>query len=345
MHMMSKLMRTTTFAAALVGALGLLASGCAEKVAGSEATPSEALKKTMEAAKSGNVEEFKKGLSTNFILVIDRYQEMGKTTPEVKDAFKVETFMRALANSPLDPKEEIVKGNKATVRAIDVAGNWKSTEMVLENGVWKLEVPDAFVTGLDHYDETVKRVKGEAVMPKADLARGGGGKADRAKNLPADATAEQKAKAKALDTFDLGDVKGAITLMEEALKKNPEDEELTVALGRAYVQESKGKDAVKLLADFLKNKPDSSPARHYIGMAYMFEKEYKLAAGNWDKIVKEDPDYAKQWDLENRAKIADAMGRGVQFVPVDEQGNPVPGMGPGGQAPPPGGAASQPGAN
>ena len=170
------------------------------------------------------------------------------------------------------------------------------------------------------------------------------------KSLPKDATPPQKAKAQALDTFDLGDVKGAISLLDKALKTMPDDEELTVALGRAYVQESRGKEAVKLMAAFLKKKPDSSQVRHYIGMAYMFEKQYALAAGNWNKIVNDDPEYAQQWQLENKAKIADAMARGVTFVPVDEQGNLPPGTAPGGAppaggAPPPGGAASQPAAN
>ena len=40
---------------------------------------------------------------------------------------------------------------------------------------------------------------GEPVSPSTDMPQGGGGKADRQKNLPADATPAQKAKALALD--------------------------------------------------------------------------------------------------------------------------------------------------
>ena len=323
---------------AMVLSAGALSVACAEQVAGSERTPSEALREMMDHAKKNDVAKFKSGLSTNFKLVIERYQEMGETTPEVKDAFSFETFMRALANAPLDPKEEIVKGNKATVRAVDAAGQWKSTEMVLEDGVWKLEVPDKFVTGLDHYDETIKRIQGEKVAPRPDIGRGGGGKADRVKNLPADATADQRAKAAALDGFDLGDVKGSIKVLEAVNKKQPGDEEVTVALGRAYVQEKRGKEGIKLLSDFLKKNEKSSPARHYIGMAYMFEKEYGLAAANWKKIGELDPDYAKQWDLDRKAGIAEAMGKGESFNPMQGPGG-QPGGQPGG---PPGGAASRP---
>ena len=334
-----KLVRLTSLAGVLVAVTLPLSSACAEQVAGASQTPSEALAALHACAKKNDVECYKKGLSTNFQLVIERYQELGQQTPELKGAFSYETFMRAMAIASPKAEEERIEGNKATVYAKDGAGQPKKTQMVLEDGVWKLEVPPEMVKGLDHFDEVKKRIEGENPAPRPEIKTGGGGKADRFAKLPKDAKPLEQQKAKGLDAFDLGDLAGAMQVLEKVQKESPDDEEVTVALGRIYVQSNKGKEAVKLLSDFLKKHPDSSPARHYIGMAYMFEKAYDLSAANWRKILKDDPEYAAKFRLEQRANVADAMHKQATGDPMKD-GAPSPH----GTPPPPGGgAASQPG--
>lgn len=222
----------------------LLAAGFPEDMAkGQPKRPAEALKATIDAAKAGDVKRFKAGLSKNFIATVERYQELGKARGELQGAFDWPIFMRSLALSSPAPKEELIQGNKATVKALHADGREVRTQMVLEDGAWKLEVPPGMVRNLDHFDDVAKMLKGEEVKLRPDLPTGGGGKADRVKNLPPDASEAEKAKAAALDAFDLGDLKGAPALLEEALEKNPGDEELVVALGRAYVQTGKGEKA------------------------------------------------------------------------------------------------------
>lgn len=313
----------------LSSALGLF--GCAEKVAGADQSPSESLKHTLEAAKKKDVEGYKKGLSKNFQLVIERYQELGESQEELKGAFSYPIFMNAMALSNPVPNEEIIKGNKAVVRALDSTGKQVKTNMILEDGVWRVDVPPSMVLGLDHFDEIAAMAKGEQVQPKPDLPQGGGGKADRAKNLPPDASAYDKKKAVALDMFDLGDLGGATKSLEEVYAENKDDEEVAVALGRVYTQQSKGTEAMKLLADFVTRHPESAKGRHYVGMAYMFEGREDLAAANWRKIVTDHPDYAAEHKLEKRAEIAEMIWKQKNADPM------APPQGEGGGAP-----ASQP---
>jgi len=288
--------------------------GCNDDAAKSEAqSPSKAMANLLESARAGDEEAFKKGLSKNFVLVIQRYQELGETKPELKGAFSFGVFMRNFAQSEPIPEEEMVKGDKATVRAKDKAGRTVKTSMVREDGAWKLEVPDGLVTQLDHFDEVAKLAEGEEVPVQPDLPTGGGGKADRMKNLPPDATDAQKAKAQALDAFDLGDLSGAPKALADALALNKDDEELTVALGRAYLQTGRSADAVKLLEGASKGGLAQSPGvHHYLGAAYMFDNRYMDAATEWRKVGEIDAAYSKKNSLDNRAQIAEQMATGGQ---------------------------------
>jgi tetratricopeptide (TPR) repeat protein len=308
---------TVAGSAALV--VGLLIGGCAKTIS-ETSTPSQALVKLIETARTGNEEAFKAGLTKNFVAVIDRYRELGDSRPELKGAFTVATFMRAFAQDSPVPREELVKGTSATVKATKQDGVEVGVRMTFEDGQWKLEVPNGLVTNLDHFDEVAKIATGDAPAPTPDVAVGGGGKADRVKNLPADATEAMKVKAAALDGFDFGDAAGAEAKLVEALKVNPGDDEITVALGRAYVQMAKGPDAIKLFESHLKKSPNVAPVRHYLGMAYMFEKRYLDAANEWKKVIEIDPAYATQYKLADRARIAEGIAADPSAAPGAHQG-------------------------
>lgn len=314
--------------------LTLALMGCPEDMGkGQAARPADALNAVVQAAKDGDVEGFKRGLSKDFVATVERYQELGKQKGELQGAFDWPIFMRSLALSQPTAQEELVKGNRAIVRATHADGRDVKTEMVLEDGAWKLAVPAGMVKNLDHFDDVAKMVKGEEVEPKPDINIGGGGKADRAKNLPADATEEQKLKAQALDTFDLGDLGGAEKLIQAALEKNAGDEELTVALGRVYVQTGKGAEATKLYESHLKDKPDAVPVMHYLGMAYMLANKPSEAAAQWKKVVEKDPEYAKRFKLDQRVAAAEAIAEaasgklgehGSGVMPAPPQGTDSP---------------------
>jgi tetratricopeptide (TPR) repeat protein len=325
---MSRTARSTIMGLSLSLVVGFVLGGCA-KTATQTSTPSEAVVKLIESARAGNEEAFKTGLTKNFVAVIDRYRELGDSRPELKGAFTVATFMRAFAQDAPVPREELVKGTSATVRATKQDNIEVMVRMTFEDGAWKLEVPNGLVTNLDHFDDVAAIATGDAPAPTPDVAVGGGGKADRVKNLPADATEAMKVKAAALDGFDFGDAAGAEAKLAEALKKNPGDEELTVALGRAYVQMAKGPDAIKLFETHLKKNPNVAPVRHYLGMAYMFEKRYLDAAAEWKKVMEIDPAYATQFKLADRARIAEGIAEDPSAAPGAHSGG-------GGAPPPPG---------
>lgn len=318
-------------------ALSLVVTGCPEDMENANVgkRPSEALAATVEAAKAGDVERFKQGLSANFIATIERYQQLGAAKEELKGAFEWPVFMRSLAMTDPAPKEELIKGNKAKVRAVHKDGSDGMTDMILENGAWKLEVPAGMVTGLDHFDDIAKMAAGEAVEVKPDIPVGGGGNADRVKQLAADAPENEKMKAAALDAFDLGDLAGAPKLLEEALAKNAGDEELTVALGRAYVQTGKADEAVKLFEDHLAKDDKAVPVRHYLGMAYMLKDEPKKAASEWQKVMEIDAAYGSKFRLDQRAAAALAIAEGGGVAPAhNDVTMPPPGSAHGGGAMP-----------
>lgn len=290
------------FAATLTSVF--LLSGCPAEVS-VDASPSAAMRSLVESAKNGDEETFKQGLSKNFHLTIERYQEFSEENPSLRGAFSYATFMRAMALSNALPKEELITGKKAIVRAEDINGKSVKTKMVHEEGGWKLEVPDGMVTGLSHFDEVEALAAGKDVAARPKTQRGGGGKADRMKNLSPNATDAERQKAKALDAFDLGDLTGGEQLLVDALKAVPDDLEVTVALGRLYVQKNIGDKAVTLYEAYLKKHADAVQVKHYLGMAYMFQNKPLDAAKQWRDIVKLDAAYAEKFKLSQRAMAAE----------------------------------------
>lgn len=300
-----------------------LLTGCPKDVAGDEVgkTPSEVLSTVVKAAREGDVETFKRGLSKDFIATVERYQQLGSAKAELKGAFEWPIFMRSLAMTDPAPKEEMIKGDKAKVRAIHKDGTDGITEMVQEDGAWKLAVPPGMVKGLDHFGDVAKMAMGEDVELKPDVQQGGGGKADRVKQLAEDAPEEERLKAMALDAFDLGDLQGASASLAQALEKNPGDEELTVALGRAHVQTGKGEEATALFENYLAKVDDKAVrVRHYLGMAYMMANKPTEAAGEWQKVIDLDAAYGSKYRLDQRAAAALAIAEGAGGQGAGDEG-------------------------
>ena len=273
-------------------------------------SPSEAVLKLQEAAKANDVEAFEKGLSKNFVLTIERLQEVTAQKAELKGAFRWETFMSTLGNRAPKPTEEVIRGEKADVKAIASNGATVVTSMVFEDGMWKMEVPGGVVKALDNLDHMAKIAKGEDVPAEADIPVGGGGRGGRLKALPPDATDAAKAKAGALDAFDMGDISGSRQALEAAYKLDPNDEELAVALGRAQVQLGDGDQAMGTFKEYLKKNPKSVKAKHYLGMAYMMKNQPVEAAKEWRDIGQLDPEYARVNQLAKRAAIAEGIAQG-----------------------------------
>lgn len=303
--------RLPALAVPLALALALGLAGCPEDMSQAQAPsrPAEALSALVAAAKAGDVESFKRGLSRDFVATVERYQELGAQKGELKGAFDWQVFMRSLALSGPAPSEELIKGDKAIVKAAHADGREVQTDMILEDGRWKLAVPPGMVKNLDHFEDVEKMVKGEPVEPRPDLPRGGGGKADRAKSLPADASEADRKKAVALDAFDLGDLAGAERLVKEALEATPDEEALTVALGRIYVQTGRTDEARALYEGHLKTQPGAVPVMHYLGMVYMFANQPSEAAAQWKSVLKKDSAYAAEFKLEQRIAAAEAMAK------------------------------------
>jgi tetratricopeptide (TPR) repeat protein len=337
---MSSFFRALAASSSLV--VVVLVVACGEGAAAAK-SPSQSLVDTVEAARKADVESFKKGISKNFVLTIERYQELAATKPELKGAFEYTQFMNNLSLASPVPKEELIKGDKAIVKVAHKDGRMVQTEMVMEGGAWKLDVPPGMVKSLDHFDEFKAKLTGEQVDSPADIKMGGGGKGGRMAALTGTPLPAQVAKAQALDAFDMGDVEGAKKLMADALKLTPDDAELTVALGRANVQAGDVGEAVRLLEGLLQRDPKSAPAMHYLGMAYMFQKRPKDAAAMWTKVGEVDPAYSKQYKLDERAAVAATMEEskhGGTTAPAPAQpGDPDPNA-----QPAPGGPSSQPAA-
>ncbi len=294
--------------------VGCAFAACPEKI-DVDTSPSAAMRALVAAAKEGDKEKFRNGLSRNFHITIERYQEFSAANPSLKGAFTYGTFMRAMALSDAFPKEELITGKKAIVRAEDKAGKHVKTKMVMEKGVWKLEVPDGMVLGLDHFDEVESLAAGQKVLEKPKTQVGGGGKADRMKKLAPDASPAAQSKAKALDAFDLGDLNGGEPLFLNALKESPDDLELTVALGRLYVQKNQPAKAIDLFENHLKKENKAVPVKHYLGMAYMFQNRAADAATQWREIGEIDPEYSTRFKLEQRVAAAEAIAGQGQAAP------------------------------
>ena len=127
----------------------------------------QALNQLLEAAKTNNDQAFKSGLSANFVLVIERYQEMAAERPELKGAFSMRTFMRGFVRSNPKPIEVIVKKDHVQIKAQKPDGSLTEVKMIEENGSWVLAVPPGMVKSLDHFDAMSKKMKNDGTKAPA----------------------------------------------------------------------------------------------------------------------------------------------------------------------------------
>ena len=151
------------------------------------------------------------------------------------------------------------------VRGQSLSGKTMKTDMVFEDNGWRLQVPGQLVKMLDNPQDLLALAHDKPVPYRPKLPTGGGGTAGRSKALPKDAPPKDVTKAKALDAFDLGVMTNIEKLFHEALKLNPDDEELTVALGRAYVQKGEGKKGGRFARSARQKRPKGTSHAPLLG--------------------------------------------------------------------------------
>ncbi len=141
-------------------AMACLLSACPRASAPHPKTQAlDALTELLTAAKTNNANAFKNGLSANFLLVIQRYQEMAAQRPEMKGAFSIDTFMRGFIRSNPKPVEVMVKKDHVQIKAQKPDGSLTEVRMVNEKGKWVLAVPPGMVKSLDHFDAMAKKMQ------------------------------------------------------------------------------------------------------------------------------------------------------------------------------------------
>ena len=133
----------------------------------------KALNETIGAAKENQVTQFKAGLSQNFLLTIDRFQELAANRPEIKGAFTLETFMRSLIRSNPQPTEVLLKKDHIIIKAKKNDGVITEVKMIQEKGKWVLAVPVGMVKSLDHFDTMANQKPPQKNSPNQNVKGGG----------------------------------------------------------------------------------------------------------------------------------------------------------------------------
>jgi cytochrome c-type biogenesis protein CcmH/NrfG len=155
------------------------------------------------------------------------------------------------------------------------------------------------------------RPTGNDAAPAAAAPGGPGNfkKGTRVPALKADAKPLDRKRAEALDALDEGRFYDARIAAEAVLASLPSDDEMSVARARCMVQLGESEAAIKAFGEVIKRNPRYSPAWHYLGMAHMLAGDGKKAAQAWRDLISMDPEYAARNRLEQRAAMAENMGR------------------------------------
>jgi len=92
-----------------------------------------------------------------------------------------------------------------------------------------------------------------------------------------------------------GDVEKAIDLFKGALAKAPDDPDLQLRVGSAYVAIARPEEALPMLKKVLDQRPSSAEAHHYVGRALMLQGGFMLADAlrNLKRAVELDPNKAE----------------------------------------------------
>jgi len=135
-------------------------------------------------------------------------------------------------------------------------------------------------------------------------------KPERVKNLPADASAYDRAVAQAWDLLDMRDPGNAIGFIDAAEKEKPGQPEAMTARARYLVLTGQIPEALRQFGEVLKRHPAYMPAWHYNGMAHLLSGDPGQAASSWEKIKNKDPAYFAENRLAQRIRVAKQMARG-----------------------------------
>ncbi len=90
--------------------------------------------------------------------------------------------------------------------------------------------------------------------------------------------------------YDKGDVKGAITLYEELLRKDPDSVEARTNLGVALAHEGRYAEAIHQYREALKRDPKSSVVRLNLGLALYKEVDFSKASTEFESLHQQDPE-------------------------------------------------------
>lgn len=134
----------------------------------------------------------------------------------------------------------------------------------------------------------------------------------RVSQLKPDASAAERTLAEGLDALESKDLASAEKkLGEVAATSSPVRllSEARVGLGRVYVQSGRFDQALRLFGEVIKQDPQFMPAWHYNGMGHMMSGSPEQAVQSWQKIIEMNPEYAKQFKLDQRIEVAKRMSR------------------------------------
>lgn len=117
----------------LVIALLVLTASCGK----SDSTPTAAFKAFVEAAKNNDIEGVKKRVSKSYRKSFETAEkELGKPPDEM---FRITARSYAELGTP-EVRNEKIQGDKASLEfKVPMTGDWKTLNLVKEDGEWKLE--------------------------------------------------------------------------------------------------------------------------------------------------------------------------------------------------------------
>ena len=247
--------------------------------------------------------------------------EQQKDRDEVLDALFL--MGAAVTETPGMPRANLEKGINAWETYLKLAPDSQQT-LHIEKGLIEMRaglrgegrlaqplVPIASESG----DQAAVNPMGGAKQP-APMGPSSSGPAaptrSRVSQLLADASAAERTLAEGLDALEAKDLASAEQKLSEVAKSSSPTRllsEARVGLGRVYVQSGRFDEALRIFGEVIKLDPQFMPAWHYNGMAHMMSGSPAQAVQSWEKIVEMNPDYARQFKLDQRIEVAKRMSR------------------------------------
>ena len=129
----------------------------------------------------------------------------------------------------------------------------------------------------------------------------------RFQKLPKNAKTFDKLKAQGLDAFDAEDLLLAAKKLKEASVFDSTNAEINVILGRILIKTNRFSEALVKFQQVTKRHPRYVSGWHYQGMAYMMSANPQKAVESWKRVIKLDPQYGAQFNLQDRIAVATGM--------------------------------------